>query len=349
MRWIAPLLLAVLLSVCGGLYVAWNHVLDALQEPLGFDAGRVEFKIPEGASLKHVLTRLEREGICRQTQWLYVYARIKKQVDIKAGYYEILSTDTPLQMLERFLKGKVLLFSVVIPEGYNRWQVRRVLTEAGWMSEADFEALCENKTFLESQGLTTPTCEGALFPNTYAFAKNTSPRDIFKAMFGLYKNTLQDIQKTYGRGPLQWDDNAMTTLASVVEKETGYPEERPHIACVFYNRLTAQPPWRLETDPTVAYAATLADPSFNGNIKKWHLTSLMHPYNTYKYTGLPPGPIANPGREALLAVAQPAPCKDYFFVSMNNGQHVFCPDLKCHNKAVNYWQKMYFGVKKTTE
>ncbi|RYF05569.1 MAG: endolytic transglycosylase MltG, partial [Deltaproteobacteria bacterium] len=132
------------------------------------------------------------------------------------------------------------------------------------------------------------------------------------------------------------------TLASIVEKETGAPEERAHIACVFYNRLRARPAWRLETDPTVIYAAILADPHFDGNLKRTHLRDLDSPYNTYRHVGLPPGPIANPGRAALQAVSLPSTCGDFFFVSSNHGRHVFCPDLACHNRAVQRWQIDYF-------
>ena len=142
------------------------------------------------------------------------------------------------------------------------------------------------------------------------------------------------------------DDLQFTTLASIVEKETGAAKERPRIACVFYNRMKESPPWRLETDPTVIYAATLADPNFDGNIKRSHLRTFDHPYNTYKRRGLPPGPIASPGRAALEAVKSPSDCGDFFFVSMNNGEHVFCPTYDCHKAAVQKWQIEYFRNKR---
>lgn len=137
-------------------------------------------------------------------------------------------------------------------------------------------------------------------------------------------------------------------MASIVEKEAGVAEERAHIACVFYNRMVGKPAWRLQTDPTVIYAATLADPNFDGNLKYKTLHHLASPYNTYRVYGLPPGPIANPGRRAFEAVAQPSVCKDYFFVSSNNGHHVFCPTLECHNSAVKKWQVDYFRARQVS-
>jgi UPF0755 protein len=129
------------------------------------------------------------------------------------------------------------------------------------------------------------------------------------------------------------------TFASIVEKETGRPEERPHIACVFHNRLRLG--MRLQTDPTVMYATMLRTGRWSRNISRADLLA-PHPYNTYTSAGLPPGPIANPGAAALRAALAPAECKDLYFVSRNDGTHVFCPDLRCHNAAVHEWQVEYF-------
>jgi UPF0755 protein len=160
-------------------------------------------------------------------------------------------------------------------------------------------------------------------------------------MFATFRRVNVEVFKEVS-APLALDSQQRATLAAIVEKETGAPEERPRIACVFYNRLTAKTRWRLDTDPTVIYAAKLQDPSFDGNLTKEHLRKLDSPYNTYRILGLPPGPIASAGRAALEAVARPAACRDFFFVSMNNGRHEFCPTLACHNEAVQRWQKDYF-------
>jgi UPF0755 protein len=129
------------------------------------------------------------------------------------------------------------------------------------------------------------------------------------------------------------------TLASIVEKETGRPEERPRISCVFHNRLRTG--MRLQTDPTVMYATMLRTGHWSKNISKADLLA-PHPYNTYTTAGLPPGPISNAGAAALRAALAPSDCDDLYFVSRNDGSHVFCPDLRCHNAAVRQWQVEFF-------
>ena len=135
------------------------------------------------------------------------------------------------------------------------------------------------------------------------------------------------------------DLSKAVTLASIVEKETGQPDERPRIACVFMNRLRKG--MRLQTDPTVMYATMLRTGRWSKNISKADLLT-PHPYNTYTTAGLPPGPIANPGAASLEAVLAPTVCHDLYFVSRNDGTHIFCPNLACHAAAVETWQVQYF-------
>ena len=204
-----------------------------------------------------------------------------------------------------------------LAEGLNRWQVRSVLVAGEWLEAAEFDGLCDNSAFLAAHHIPGPTCEGYLFPDTYKMVRGLPASTIFAAMLQRYGQEMSQLRQQHGgaMGPLNLSENALVTLASIVEKETGDPRERPRIACVFYNRLQAHPAWRLETDPTVIYAATLADAKFDGNLKRTHLRTLDSPYNTYRRFGLPPGPIANPGRSALEAVCTPSVCKDFFFVS----------------------------------
>ena len=216
-----------------------------------------------------------------------------------------------------------------------------MLAQKGWMSGEAFDSLCDSKPFLDSQTIPGPTCEGYIFPETYVFARGVSAEHLFETFFKAYRRAVEAVTAS-GRGPMDLNEREFITLASIVEKETGAAHERPRIACVFYNRLRAKPAWRLQTDPTVIYAATLENPDFDGNIKRSHLRKMKNPYNTYLNYGLPPGPIASPGQEALDAVRSPANCNDYFFVSKNNGEHLFCPTLTCHNNAVNKWQVEYF-------
>ena len=140
------------------------------------------------------------------------------------------------------------------------------------------------------------------------------------------------------------DERQAVTLASIIEKETGQPDERPHISCVFHNRLRRG--MRLQTDPTVMYATMLRNGGrWSQNISKADLLA-HHPYNTYAVAGLPPGPIANPGAASLRAALHPSDCDDLFFVSRNDGTHVFCPDLRCHEAAVQRWQVEFFRARR---
>ncbi|MBI3179383.1 MAG: endolytic transglycosylase MltG [Deltaproteobacteria bacterium] len=311
-----------------------------LDRPAGGSAV-TSLRVERGATLKPLLDRLAADGVLERPRWLYWYARLLGVRDIRAGEYEVAASQTPRQILGMLREGRIRLESLVIPEGFNRWQVRELFAREGWLEPAAFDRLCDSGAFLSEHGIPGPTCEGYLFPETYRFARGAAAQDLFAALFAKYRQVYAQTTAR-GRGPLDLGERELVTLASIIEKETGAPDERPRIACLFYNRLRAQPAWRLETDPTVIYAATLADSNFDGNLKRSHLRELNSPYNTYRVFGLPPGPIANPGLAALRSVVEPAECRDFFFVSMNNGRHEFCPDLACHNRAVAKWQINYF-------
>lgn len=334
------ILLVLILAVVGLALVGVWSVRAYLDVPAGGSA-RVTLHVKRGDTLKPVLDDLADRGVLRHPRWLYYYARFENSTEVRTGDYEILATSSPREILAALHEGRIELESFTLPEGLNRWQVRDFLVDHGWLSAADFERLCDDRDFLRQNNIPGPSCDGYLFPETYTFARGVAARKIFEEMFATFHRVVNAVTAG-GRGPLSLDTRELATLASIVEKETGAPEERPRIACVFYNRLQAKPMWRLDTDPTVIYAAMLADPTFDGNLKREHLRKLDSPYNTYRIKGLPPGPIANAGRAAFVAVVSPAACKDFFFVSMNNGRHEFCPTLDCHNRAVEKWQVQYF-------
>ncbi|MEZ4271933.1 MAG: endolytic transglycosylase MltG [Myxococcota bacterium] len=315
-----------------------------LDTPLGGDTA-VDINVERGSNLRAVLGDMAAFEVLKHPKWLYAYARLTQQTALRAGLYEARSNQSPRQLLAMLLKGAVKTESFTLAEGLNRWQVRDALVGGHWIDAARFDSLCDDAAFLKQHNIPGPSCDGYLFPETYTFARGVASEKLFEAMFAAFLRNYEAVTQA-GRGPLDLDMRRFVTLASIVEKETGAAQERPRIACVFYNRLRAKPVWRLDTDPTVIYAATLEDPNFDGNIKRHHLRNLKNPYNTYTNNGLPPGPISSPGRAALEAVAAPAECGDFFFVSMNNGKHVFCPDLACHNAAVNTWQIQYFRKKR---
>jgi UPF0755 protein len=183
--------------------------------------------------------------------------------------------------------------------------------------------------------------EGYLYPDTYQFPKGTSAEVILKKLRGHLDEVMDDAMKARMK-EMGWDLHKTLTLASIVEKETAAKAERPHISSVFHNRL--KDGMKLQTDPTVIYGI----PNYDGNIHKSDLLR-DHPYNTYVIPGLPPGPIAQPGVEAIRAALFPTNDKDEYFVSHNDGTHEFCPTLKCHNAAVKKWQVDYFKAKHAAE
>lgn len=315
-----------------------------LHRPAGGDAKEI-VTVASGTTLRPVLSKLAELQILARPSWLYLYARVSGHTEVRSGEYELKAQQTPLQILLVLEEGRVRTEQVTIPEGLNRWQVSELLAAKGWMEPATFDKLCDDQGLLAKHKIPGPSCDGYLFPETYTFARGVSPTLIFAALFEAFGRMLAEVRQR-GSGPLGLSSRELTTLASIVEKETGAPSERPHIACVFYNRLQAKTPWKLQTDPTVIYAARLLDSSFDGNLTREHLRRMESPYNTYKVFGLPPGPIANPGRAALAAVCQPVTCNDYFFVSKNDGTHEFCATLKCHNLAVQKWQVDYFSREK---
>lgn len=330
-----PLLVAA--GAFGGLWFYLGYVLD---RPLGNEKAET-ITVPNGATLRPVLNEIKKVIPDLPMRPAYFSARLRGYTQVDAGIYEIKPGQSLRDVLAKIENGEVKLDTFTLPEGLNRWQVRDKLVEEKWMTPKQFDHLCDDAALLTTHGIPGPTCDGYLFPETYTWARGLAPQKIFADLLSSFKKNYTEIT-AQGTGPGGLKMLELVTLASIVEKETGAPEDRSHIACVFYNRLKAHPAWRLDSDPTVIYAAVLNDPSFDGNLKREHLHGLESPYNTYRVYGLPPGPIANPGRAAFEAVVRPAPCKDFFFVSMNNGHSVFCPTIACHNQAVKKWQVDYF-------
>ncbi|MBC7793883.1 MAG: endolytic transglycosylase MltG [Clostridia bacterium] len=338
---VALLLLVVLAGAASAL--AYSKLVAYVNGPVGVAVDT--FEVKHGASMLGVLNELQAAGVVKEPKWVYYWARFHKLPPLKAGPYEVTAKQTPLELLAMFAEGHVKTESFVIVEGLNRWQVRDLLAAAKWIAKADFDRLCDDQAFLAKLKVPGPSCDGYLFPETYRFARGVTSEQVLGTIFESWRANFTAATAS-GMGPRSFSPREFMTLASIVEKETGQSGDRPHVACVFYNRLAAKPQWTLATDPTVIYAATLLDPKFDGNIKSWHLHEMNSPYNTYRVPGLPPGPISSPGRAAMDAIANPLTCGDFFFVSKNNGQTVFCPTYECHNKAVQTFQVEYFKKKK---
>ena len=256
---------------------------------------------------------------------------------LKAGEYALSSGLRPYEVLNTLKQGKVLYRPVTIPEGMELIKVADILSQGGWIDRDRFMELTQDRTFIMQTGLAADSLEGYLFPDTYFLSKGQQDEaEIIKMMVGNHLKVFDDIMQGGAQSTTGLQPHGIITLASIVEKETGQPEERPMIARVFLNRLDRN--MRLQADPTVRYATD----KLEGPLLRSDLNS-PSPYNTYKIKGLPPGPICNPGRAAILAVIHPADVEYLYFVSKNDSTHHFSKTLQEHNRAVNRYQKQKSG------
>ncbi|MBU1196652.1 MAG: endolytic transglycosylase MltG [Proteobacteria bacterium] len=299
--------------------------------PLNSNSNEKLFSILPGQNLAAISIQLESESIISSSRYFKLYARIKKAgKKLKAGEYLLSASNTPAQILEIFLKGRVKLYKIMIPEGWNLKQISREIENSGFCDASFFLTLCHDKDFITSLNIKSISLEGYLFPDTYFFPKHTSCENIIQTMTDHFKKSFTPAM-IHRAEELGFSIHEIVTLASIVEKETGTASERPLISSVFHNRLKKD--MRLETDPTVIYGIE----NFDGNIKREHL-QILTPYNTYKIKGLPIGPIASPGILALQAALYPARSDYLFFVSKKDTTHKFSKTYEEHNEAVRKYQ-----------
>ena len=287
--------------------------------------------VKEGLSLKEVAGELERKKIITNKALFEFWAELLGYSrKIKAGEYELGAHMPPKRILEKLIKGEVITYPVTVPEGFTAAQIAELLDEGGLINKEKFLSMIHDAAILKHHGISAPSLEGYLYPETYHFARGVSARSTIDAMVGRFWRVVNPLKKTIDEVGMKLED--VITLASIVEKETGLAEERPTIASVFLNRLKKG--MRLESDPTVIYGIK----EFDGNLTRKDLAKAT-PYNTYVIRGLPPGPIANPGIEAIRAVLHPAKTDYLYFVSKNDGSHHFSKSLSEHNRAVQVYQK----------
>ena len=310
------------------LFVGFGYYLSNPAEERGNDQ---VFFVREGATMTVVAGELESQGIIRSKRLFLLWARLMGYSrSIKTGEYRLSSAMPPLKILETLSKGIVIAHPVTIPEGYTIKQIGELLEEKGLVKNEEFLAITGDPDVAKRYGISGQSLEGYLYPDTYQFGRGLPPMSVVEVMIKRFWEVTGPFREKIEQSGMTIEE--VITLASIVEKETGRAEERPIIASVFLNRLKKR--MRLETDPTVIYGIK----DFSGNLKKKHLTQRT-PYNTYVIRGLPPGPIANPGKEAIEAVLFPAKPDSLYFVSKNDGSHYFSKTLIEHNKAVQKYQK----------
>src|SRR5579883_787511 len=277
-------------------------------------------------------THLAREGVLRTPRLLTVWARLTgKDRVVHWGEYLITTPLSPLEVLARVTGPPDPLHTITIPEGRTVHDVVAALAAAGFGSEESFTCLLDDPAFLAAEGLPPEGAEGYLFPDTYAFPLATPQERILRTMIRRFREVFRpELQLRALRLGLTVEQAVV--LASLIEEETARPEERPLVAAVFLNRLRRGMP--LQSDPTVLYGRPRADRTITtADLRR------PTPYNTYTIEGLPPTPIANPGRAALEAAVDPAPVDYLYFVARGDGTHEFSATLAAHNAAVARYQR----------
>jgi UPF0755 protein len=307
------------------------ELLIYADRPAGNDTTPKTITISSGQNFNSVSKDLHQQGLIQNRFKLRLLARVREfDKSIKAGEYQLNSSMTPVQVLTSLVKGKTLLYRLTVPEGYNLKEIARLVDREGFTSEERFLQAAAAPELMEKMGIRATTLEGYLFPDTYFLPRPTSPGTIISAMVKRFNSVFSEKWEKRAL-EIKFTRHQAVTLAAIIEKETGEPSERAMISSVFHNRLKRR--MRLETDPTVIYGIK----DFDGNLTRKHL-STPTPYNTYIIKGLPPGPIANPGAEAIKAALYPATTDLLFFVSKKNRTHAFSSNIKDHNRAVRKYQ-----------
>ncbi|MGQ0793055.1 MAG: endolytic transglycosylase MltG [Deltaproteobacteria bacterium] len=299
-----------------------------------FYHGEVLVEIPRGAGLRDIAQRLERAGITQSADLFVSYVIINGlQKKIKAGEYEFANESSVADIALKLVKGDVALRKFTIPEGLTVAQTAALLDEKGVVSARDFIAkLSDGKLRAELLGAPGGSFEGYLYPDTYSYPKGITPERLIRLMVAQFRREFELVKSSSAGANLGAREAVI--LASIIEKETGASSERELISSVFHNRLKRG--MRLDSDPTVIYGL---GSTFDGNLRKIDLQDSGNRYNTYRNTGLPPGPIANPGRESLRAALNPARSDYLYFVSKGDGTHQFSSTYEEHQRAVNLYQR----------
>ena len=286
-----------------------------------------------GYSSRKIASELRSAGVIRSENAFLLWHYWHHKGRLKAGEYMFDKPANEIAVHQRLVHGDVYVHTVVIPEGYTMFDIAKVIEDAGLGSRQDFLATVRSQAALindldpEARSL-----EGYLFPNTYQFTRTQGMQDMVAIMVKEFRQVAQQIG-------LNSDVHRTVTMASIIEKETAVPEERPVVASVYYNRLDKR--IALDADPSVIYAKMI-DGSYQGALHHADM-QIESPYNTYRHAGLPPGPIANPGRSSLEAAMHPATTDYYYFVSNGNGHHRFASSLEEHNKNVAAYRKAVRG------
>ena len=333
---------ALLLVAAAALAVtarSWLYAPWAFGEP----GETRSFEVASGEPTRSVLERLERDGLLRSAFVTRVYwSRLKGDPPLRAGEYELASPVSALDILAKLRAGDVVTHPVTIVEGSTYLETAEALERAGFGTRAEFVREFERAARVADLDTGATTLEGYLFPDTYRFPRRTPAAAITETLVArfrqLWREEVAPLRAAGDERPLR----ELVILASLVEKEAGRADERALVAAVYANRLRRG--IGLYADPTIIYGLKLAG-RWDGDLRRRDLEE-DSPWNTYRRAGLPPGPICSPGRASLAAALRPAAVDYLYFVSRNDGSHVFSTTLAEHNRNVEIWQRQYFRARR---
>lgn len=321
------LFVAVLILLAGAGWLAW-----ALESPLRPSTPTFVMLRP-GFSSRRIAKELRSAGVIRSAIAFRLWHYLHRRQSLKAGEYLFERDANAPAVYERLVRGDIYFHTVTIPEGYTSFDIARLIEEAGLGSSQAFLKIVQTNTDLISDlAPEAKSLEGYLYPETYQFTRTQSLKDMAAAMVKQFRQIAQQIG-------LSSDVQRTVIMASIVEKETAVPEERPLVASVYYNRLARR--MALDADPSIIYALLLSG-KYQGALHHEDMF-VQSPYNTYRNPGLPPGPIANPGRGSLEAAMHPQSSPYFYFVSDANGHHRFAQSIEEHNRNVVAYRKAMRG------
>jgi UPF0755 protein len=318
--------LAVLVLIAAA---AAGYAAFRLTRPYRGFAGEVYLDFPRGTSAGRIADMLAESGVV-PTRWDFLMARLVRRRTLQAGEYRFDRPASPLDVFGRIARGDIFYHELVVPEGWNMFDIAAAAGQLGLFRAEDFLAAARDPSMIRDLDPRAPTLEGYLFPNTYRLARTTTPAGLCRLMTNKFREVWQGLHTSA-------NVHETITLASLVEKESKLVGERPQVAAVFANR--ARIGMKLDCDPTTIYAA-LVDHRYRGKIYRSDLAS-DNPYNTYQHAGLPPGPIANSGLASIQAALNPTPSDALYFVLRpdGSGAHQFSKNIAAHQAATARYRR----------
>jgi UPF0755 protein len=336
------LIVLALLAAAGVAAVLYMRTSEPFK---GYDAAEQFVVIESGSGTRSIGQRLIQAGVVRdEATFRAALWRSGRARALQAGEFRFDRPMTPAEVIDKIARGDVFNRRITFPEGLNIQEMARIYEQQGLGKAAAFIEAARDPAAIRGFDPDATDLEGYLFPETYAVPRDTTAAKLVSVMVERFKQLFTDEMQKAAQS-LELSPRSAVTLAALVEKETAQPSERPIVAAVYLNRLKIG--MAMQADPTVIYALQRAG-RYNGNIRRDDL-SFDSPYNTYRYPGLPPGPIASPGLASLQAAVSPANVDYLYFVSRNDGSHVFARTLEEHNENVRQYQVMYFREQRAKE